>query len=378
MNEFFTIRHAGDRTTAAINGMAPGGCTAPRPFIIPVFIPLSGCPHRCSFCNQTVITGAARHRPSPERVEQSVHTWRAWRRDTHRPVEIAFYGGNFLGLPVRQVVDLLTAAANAVRRGDATGIRFSTRPDTITPETLEAIRKFPITTIELGLQSMDDRVLSENRRGHTAACTTAAAQQIKTAGYALGLQMMTGLPGDTTQGALATAEAAMRMSPDAVRIYPTLVLQDSPLARRFRQGDYHPPNLEETISLVSRLFLKFTSAGIPVIRMGLQAEDALAAGDTILAGPYHPAFGEQVLSRIFGLLAASTLAEHPDRRSPTRLRVHPRHLSPMVGAGRRNLRQLQALFPTAALAIRPDPGIAPHHLEVDNPSAPIAIRSYPP
>jgi len=376
MNEFFTIRHANRRTTAVINGLAPGGSVL-RPYIIPVFIPLAGCPHRCSFCNQTVITGADHRQPSPDLVETSVQTWRAWRRDRDRPVEIAFYGGNFLGLPVRQVANLLTAAQTAVRRGVAAGIRFSTRPDTITPESLGMVRDFPVTTIELGLQSMDDRVLSENGRGHTAACTTAAARQIKSAGHALGLQMMTGLPGDTAQGAVATAEAVIRMAPDAVRIYPTLVLQGSPLAQQFRRGDYCPMTLEETISLVSRLFLKFTSAGIPVIRMGLQAEDSLSTDDTILAGPYHPAFGEQVLSRIFGRLAAAALAEHPDRRSPVRLRVHPRHLSPMMGVGRRNLHQLQARFPTAPLTVRPDAGIAPHHLEVDNPPAPIAIRSCP-
>ena len=378
MNESFIIRHASGRTVAAIKGLAHGSCILPRPFIIPVFIPLSGCPHRCSFCNQAAITGVAPHRLSAATVENTVRTWRPRVRDPSRPVEIAFYGGNFLGLPTGLVQELLAAAARFVRRGEAGSIRFSTRPDTILPETLAVIRNFPVAAIELGLQSMDDRVLARNRRGHTAACTTAAARRIKSAGYALGLQMMTGLPGDTLQGAEQTAAEMIRLAPEAVRIYPTLVLANSPLARQFHRGDFIPMALEETIFLVSHLFLRFVSAGIPVIRMGLQAEETLSSADTVLAGPYHPALGELVYSRIFLDLAAATLARHPDRHRPVRLRVHPRHLSRMIGAGRRNLRCLQTRFQNPSLTIQPDEGIAPHHLEVDNTPAPIASRSCGP
>jgi histone acetyltransferase (RNA polymerase elongator complex component) len=378
MNECFSIRHANGRTMAAVPGLAPGSYIPPRPFIIPVFIPLSGCPHRCSFCNQSAITGVAPYRLSAAAVEQTVRTWRPRVRDSNRPVEIAFYGGNFLGLPTGLVQDLLTAAAGFVHRGAAGGIRFSTRPDTISPETLAVVHNFPVVAIELGLQSMDDRVLGRNRRGHTAASTTAAARRIKSAGYALGLQMMTGLPGDTKEGAEQTAETMIRLAPDTVRIYPTLVLANSPLARQFRKGDFIPMGLEETITLVSRLLMRFVSTGIPVIRLGLQAEETLSSADTVLAGPYHPALGELVYSRIFLNLAAAALARHPDRHRPVRLRVHPRHLSRMMGAGRHNLRCLQTRFQNPSLSIQPDEGITPHHLEVDNTPAPIASRSCGP
>jgi len=376
MNEWFSIRHVNDRTLAAVKGLAPGSHTPLRPFIIPVFIPLSGCPHRCSFCNQTAITGVSPHRLSTATVEQTVRTWLPRVRDSKRPVEIAFYGGNFLGLPTGLVQDLLAVAAGFVRRGEAGGIRFSTRPDTISPQTLAAIHDFPVATIELGLQSMDDRVLACNYRGHTAACTAAAAHRIKSAGYALGLQMMTGLPGDTLQGAAQTAEAMIRLAPDTVRIYPTVVLDGSPLARQFRKGDFIPMGLAETITLVSRLLLRFISSDIPVIRMGLQAEETLSSNDTVLAGPYHPALGELVYSRVFLELATAALARHPDRQRPVRLRIHLRHLSRMMGAGRRNQQRLQARFQNPSLTIQPDEGISPHHLEVDNPPTPIASSSY--
>jgi len=376
MNDSFIIRYDNGRTTATVRGMPPGNDLTPRPFVIPVFIPLSGCPHRCSFCNQAAITGVAPYRLSAAAVEEAVRTWRPRVRDRRRPVEIAFYGGNFLGLPARQVQELLAAATRFVHCGDAGGVRFSTRPDTISPETLDTIRGFPVTAIELGLQSMDDRVLMLSRRGHNARCTAVAARRIKSAGYRLGLQMMTGLPGDTVRRSVRTVEQMIRLAPDTVRIYPTLVLADSPLARQYRRGKFIPMGLEDTVSLVSGLLLRFASAGIPVIRLGLQADEALGAADTVLAGPYHPALGELIYSRIFFDLALAALARHPDRRNPVRLRVHPRHLSRMLGAGRRNQQRLQTCLQIPPLSIQSDEGLASHHLEVDNSPAPIASSSY--
>jgi histone acetyltransferase (RNA polymerase elongator complex component) len=374
MNEPFTIQHDNNRTSATINGLAPGGQEHVRPFIIPVFIPLSGCPHRCTFCNQTAITGVKPYRFSGSAIEQSIRTFLPFVRDRDRPVQIAFYGGNFLGLTERQVRDLLETAAAFVARGDATSIRFSTRPDTITKSTLATLRDFPVATIELGLQSMDDRVLALTRRGHSANVTGDAAHMVKAAGYALGLQMMTGLPGDTARGAEQTARKMISMEPDFVRIYPTLVLEHSPLAEEFRTGAYVPATLEETIALVSRLFLIFTGSRVRVIRMGLQADDALSSAGTVLAGPYHPAFGERVYSRVFYRLAEAALVRHPDRHHPLGIRVHPRHLSRMIGAGRENLHRLKAQFHIENLTIRPDTGITPHHLGVDNLPTPIASR----
>jgi len=374
MNEPFTIRHNNGRTAATINSLPPGGQKRARPFIIPVFIPLSGCPHRCSFCNQTAITGVKPYILSRPAIEQSIRTFLSFVRDRERPVQIAFYGGNFLGLPERQVRELLETAAAHVARGDAASIRFSTRPDTITKNTLATIRDFPVTTIELGLQSLDDHVLALTRRGHNANDCVEAARKVKSAGYELGLQMMTGLPGDTPRGALLTAEKMVALGPDVVRIYPTLVLAQSPLAEQFRSGAFAPATMEATVALVSRLFLLFTAARIRVIRMGLQADETLASAGTILAGPYHPAFGERVYSRVFYRLAKAALVRHHDRHQPLGIRVHPQHLSRMIGAGRANLHRLKTQLHISNLTIQADAGIRPHHLEVDNLPTPIASR----
>jgi histone acetyltransferase (RNA polymerase elongator complex component) len=374
MAEGFTIRQTNDRIIATIDGLPAGGQAGARPFIIPVFIPMSGCPHRCAFCNQTAITGVKSHAISPSAVTHAIDTFLPFVRDRGRSVQIAFYGGNFLGLPEQHLHDLLAIATAHVTRGDVASIRFSTRPDTITENRLAAIRDFPVHTIELGVQSMDDRVLARANRGHNAQCTLNAARMVVSAGYALGLQMMTGLPGDTPRRAIQTARKLVALAPDFVRIYPTLVLRQSRLAETFRSGAFIPASLDETIALVSRLLLVFTAAHIPVIRMGLQADEALAAPGAILAGPYHPALGERVHSHLFYRLAKATLARAPRGFHAATIRVHPRHLSRMIGAGRENLSRLKTHFHLENLSVQADTGVTPHHLEVDIAPSPIALK----
>ena len=374
MTEGFMFRQTNGRIIATIKGLPAGGQAGPRPFIIPVFIPMSGCPHRCAFCNQTAITGVKPQAVSPSAVTHAIDTLLPFVRDRGRTVQIAFYGGNFLGLPEQQLHDLLAIARAHVARGDVAGIRFSTRPDTITENRLAAIRDFPVHTIELGVQSMDDRVLARANRGHNAQCTRNAARMVASAGYALGLQMMTGLPGDTPRRAIQTARKLVALAPDFVRIYPTLVLRQSRLAEAFRTGAFIPAGLHETIALVSRLLQVFAGAHIPVIRMGLQADEALAAPGAILAGPYHPALGERVHSYLFYRLGKAALARTPRGSHVSTLRVHPRHLSRMIGAGRENLSRLKSHFHLGNLSVQADAGVTPHHLEVDIAPSPIALK----
>ncbi len=374
MHNAFTIWHDHGRTFARIRGLAPGGDQKAPPLIIPVFIPMSGCPHRCSFCNQTAITGAKSTSLSSSSIHQSIRSFLAFVHDRNRPIQIAFYGGNFLGLPERQIRNLLKAATDYTVLKEGAGIRFSTRPDTISDMTLAILRDYPVKTIELGLQSMDDKILELTQRGHQAAQTISAIQMVKTAGYELGLQMMTGLPGETPQSAEKTARKIASMTPDFVRIYPTLVLKNSPLARQYQAGEFTPATLEETISLVCRLFLIFTAAQIPVIRLGLQADHSLSMDGTILAGPYHPSFGERVYSRAFYHLAAAALGIHSPDRPHVDIHVHSGNLSKMIGAGRENLDRLKTRFEIDNLSIRSNNAISPHHLEVDNRSTPNASK----
>lgn len=248
-----------------------------------------------------------------------------------RSAEIAFFGGSFTAVPRDYMLSLLKAAHGAVKDFGFAGIRCSTRPDAVGEEMLRLLKKYGVTAVELGAQSMNDEVLSLNRRGHTAAQTEAAAQRVKAFGFQLGLQMMTGLYGDTDGRAQETARRIISLKPSAVRIYPTVVLRGTYLAELYAQGEYIPQTLEEAVTLCAVLLPLFEDAGIKVIRMGLHAQAAVEAQK--LAGPYHPAFRELVQSRVFLEQLRSYLAK-PGRYV---VRVHPQSISIALGQGRMNI-----------------------------------------
>jgi histone acetyltransferase (RNA polymerase elongator complex component) len=325
-----------------------------KPLIIPVFIPHAGCPHHCVFCNQAAITRGSTDPPSPARIRSEIDAFLAHPIRLRKPAQISFYGGNFLGLKSADIRALLQEAATYVQARKAESLRFSTRPDTIRPDRLDLLTPFPVTDVELGVQSMNDSVLAQSRRGHTAEDTERAVFLLKQRGYRIGLQMMVGLPGDRVETALETGRRIATLEPDFIRIYPTVVLRGSPLAEWYLDGKYHPMPLEETISLVAELHQEFAGKSIPVIRMGLQAETDLQPGAAILSGPFHPAFGHLVHARIY-LKEAITLLGSRLRDeaevSEVSIEVHPRNESRMRGLQNRNIEILEKMFHIKTLKV---------------------------
>ena len=187
-----------------------------------IFVPHVGCPRQCSFCNQHAITGEA-EAPAAADVRETAAQSAAQLGERVHSAEIAFFGGSFTAVPRDYMVSLLEAAHESVKEFGFAGIRCSTRPDAVGEEVLYLLKKYGVTAVELGAQSMDDEVLSLNRRGHTSGQTEAAAQRVKAFGFQLGLQMMTGLYGDTDGRALETAERMIALKPSTVRIYPCLL-----------------------------------------------------------------------------------------------------------------------------------------------------------
>lgn len=162
------------------------------------FIPHAGCPHQCSFCDQKSITGESRRVETGE-VAAVLEDARQALRGKQKASEIAFFGGSFTAVPPAYQESLLKAAYPFVKRGDFSGIRISTRPDAIDPPVLERLKQYGVKSIELGAQSMDDRVLVLNQRGHTAQDVVNASRMIREYGFSLGLQMMTGLYGSSPE-----------------------------------------------------------------------------------------------------------------------------------------------------------------------------------
>lgn len=325
-----------------------------KPFIVPVFIPHAGCPHRCIFCNQHGTTGEKQSLPTADTVRRSIRRFLAFRRESRGPTEIAFYGGSFLGLPQALIQLLLATAGGFIRKGQADGIRFSTRPDTIDTDRLAWIAPFPVTTIELGVQSMNDRVLALSQRGCTAESASRAMALLKTYPYALGVQMMVGLPGDSPTSARATARQLAAVGPDFARIYPTLVLKNSRLARRHARGGYTPMPLETAVALVADLFAIFARHNIPVIRMGLQPTTELHTSAEVVAGPFHPAFGALVHSALW----LDALSRHIERENlhggHPRIDVPRRLLSQIKGRHDTNIRALIERFRLQGVEVRTD------------------------
>jgi histone acetyltransferase (RNA polymerase elongator complex component) len=336
-----------------------------RPFIVPVFIPHAGCPHRCVYCNQAAVTGRAETLPGPEALRKQVAAFLKFRGHRRGRAQIAFFGGNFLGMAEASIRQLLAEAAGFVRAGDVQGIRFSTRPDTVSRRTLDILSGFPVQTVELGAQSMDPEVLQRSRRGHTPGDTVSAVGLLVDRGYEVGLQIMAGLPGDDENRLMETGRRIAKLAPDFVRIYPTAVLSGSPLEKWYREGLYQPLALDAAVDLVRRLYALFRAHSIPVIRMGLQATDGLVAGGAVLAGPWHPAFGHLVLCAAFLSAAHRALKEGGGPGHELVLKVHPRSISRMRGMHNASCKRLKQDFGFRRVDVAPDPALAEDEIAVE-------------
>lgn len=336
------------------------------PFIIPAFMPQAGCPHQCVFCNQEAITGVGRQNfaATLAEIRETVARYLSYRRDNERPAELAFFGGNFLGLPAEQITQCLDIFRELCALGYVESLRFSTRPDTVTPETLALLQGLPVAVAELGAQSMHDEVLRLSGRGHTALDTVRSVALLQNAGIKAGLQLMLGLPGDTPERALATAQMAVALKPVCVRIYPCLVIKGSPLAQLWAQGLYTPLSLGEAVELTADLYRVFTLMQISVIRMGLQATDDLQPGSSILAGPYHPSFGHLVYSRLFLRALRHILKTSPPCHDIC-VTVHPGQVSHLRGLNNANTRELQARYPQIAFTFKTSASLLATQLQVN-------------
>lgn len=295
---------------------------------ISIFVPHIGCPNKCSFCDQRYITGVCKA-PRPEDVVASVETALQSRNYNPKTTEIAFFGGSFTAINRNYMLDLLKAAAEFAEKGFVSGIRISTRPDAIDTDILDTLKQYRVTSVELGAQSMNDRVLRMNNRGHTSKDVDNAARLIREYGFELGLQMMTGLYGDNDASAEKTADRLIALEPDTVRIYPTIVLKGTDLAALYADNIYKPQTLSDAVSLAAKLYTKFTSAGIRVIRLGLHSIEEKA----YIAGPWHPAFSELCQSQIILKNVLSALKE----KGKYIIYVGKSDVSKMIGQGRRNL-----------------------------------------
>ena len=313
--------------------------------IIPIFIPHLGCPHQCVFCDQRAI--AAPEAPAPSAIPAVVRQAMPWAEGG----QLAFYGGSFTAIPAEEQIAYLQAAQPFLQAGLVKSLRISTRPDAIDRSILERLRRYGVRTVELGAQSMNDEVLRQSGRGHTAEDVRRAAKRVKEAGFELVLQVMAGLPGDSRALCRQTAEQIAALAPDAVRIYPVCVLRGSPLAQRV---DYRPLSIDQAAEWCADMLEVFQQAQIPVIRLGLNPTEDLAKA--VLAGPYHPALGQIVQARLARRQAAALLQAFPPQ-AHVLLQCPKGQLSTLRGQKNDNMAWFQKTFPQMRIETAENRGI---------------------
>jgi histone acetyltransferase (RNA polymerase elongator complex component) len=285
----------------------------------PVFIPFAGCPFRCVYCSQYAQTGQAAV-TRRETAAQMTSGIMARHRKTGRPVSLGFFGGTFTAMNREDMISLLKQACFLKRKGAVDHIRCSTRPDFISLEILDILKSLHLDMIELGIQSFDHHTLKSSGRGYSGARAILACRMVRDHGFELGVQLLPGLPGSKPSGFAQDISTTMGIMPDIVRIYPCLVLKDTPLARSMIQGHYLPWDLETAVSVIAPGLLNLWLKKIPVIRLGLAPEPELMAN--ILAGPWHPALGslcrsaalrEYFLSRLKNIPSTPCMINIPER-----------------------------------------------------------------
>jgi len=328
---------------------------------VPIFIPHLGCPNDCVFCNQRTISGHLNFdiKAAEHELDTALSTIPD---DAH--VEIAFFGGSFTGIDRSDMIALLDTAAARIADGKAESIRLSTRPDYISDEILGILSRYPVKVIELGLQSLSDRVLNASKRGHTAKDAENACRLIKQAGFTLVGQMMLGLPLSARDDEIMTAKLICEYGCDAARIYPTAVLCATELAEMTKRGEYTPLTLDEAVSRAADVLEVFIPNRVKVIRLGLCASDLLF--DELAAGEYHAAIGELAYSEYYMRMIRRLLDFHGDISGKAlRINVPMGEVSKVIGQKRKNKLLTLSEYNVKSVSVIENPALKEYNIHIE-------------
>lgn len=305
-------------------------------YIIPIFVPHEGCPHDCVFCNQNSITGTS-VKVDAMYVERTVNEYLETIKQDDAIIEVSFFGGTFTAIKMEKQIELLTVAKMFKDNNKIKFIRLSTRPDYIDDIVLSNLKKYSVDIIELGVQSLDDEVLFESGRGHTALDVENASKLIKQYGFILGHQIMIGLPGDNTKKDIETAKGVIALKPDICRIYPALIIKDTQMERMYLEKKFKPYSLSEAINISKIIYIMMVANKINVIRIGLQPTEEISEGNDLVAGPFHPAFRELVEGSIYNDLLYDVVINNFEKAITTNkvlVKINPKDISKLYANGK--------------------------------------------
>jgi histone acetyltransferase (RNA polymerase elongator complex component) len=308
---------------------------------IPIFTPELACPHQCVFCDQEKISGT-RSIPQPEDVKDIVERYLETMPE-NRIINIAFFGGSFTGLPIDLQEQYLKGAFDFIKKRRISGIRLSTRPDYINETVLDLLKKYGVTTIELGVQSTNREVLNKSGRGHTFEDIKDASDLICKNDFELGLQMMIGLPEDNYERAIQTANDIVSLGACNTRIYPAIVVKGTTLEKMYQRGEYTPLTLEQAVEWTKDIVHIFEKSNVSIIRMGLHPSEELAKGRSLIDGPFHASFKEMVMTQIWKEIIDTELQSiNSSSSNMIKITVSTRQIHYAIGYRQANKEQLKA------------------------------------
>jgi len=318
-----------------------------KQYVIPVFIPHLGCPNDCTFCNQKNISGKTKM-PTKEEVIKIIEENLESIKDKQTNIEIAFFGGSFTGIEVEKQKEYLEIANEYVKNKKVDGIRLSTRPDYINKEILKMLKKYNVKTIELGVQSTNDYILKRCERGHTFEDVKKASKLIRRYRFNLGHQMMVGLPESTKLDEIRSAKALIKLKPKMVRIYPVLVIKGTKLEKELENDEYKPLTILQAVERCKELVYLFNKKNIQVIRVGLQNTDEITNPDVkdskVVAGPYHPAFGQLVEDSMWYDSIVDKIKKINDKVKEVKIKVNFADMNNAIGHKKSNIKKIKEVY----------------------------------
>ncbi len=318
-----------------------------RQYIIPIFVPHLGCPNDCTFCNQRKISGQMKNITEND-VRDTIEFYLNNFKEKNSYKEVAFYGGSFTGIDPELQEQLLGAAYEYIKAKKIDGIRVSTRPDYIDKPVLKRLKKYKVKTIELGVQSTNNYILENCKRGHTYEDVVKASKLIRKFRFNLGHQMMIGLPESTELDDINTANDLIKLKPKMVRIYPVLVIKGTELERQYNSGDYTPLTVEQAVERCKELCYLFGKKKINVIRIGLQSTDTICSptnnGSEVVAGPYHETFRQLVESSIYYDTIVNQIKRLNTKAKEVEITVNPQNVNNVIGYKKQNIQKLKEMY----------------------------------